>query len=310
MTTFWIVRVPCLLALMCISVGAAGEDKPPRLNRFIELMESKKPAFGIFSANVSPRTGANLADAGLDFVLIDMEHSPYDVTRLEGYLLGMLNKAEIAQHGLRTNTVPIVRIPSTGRELASYMIKQTLDVGAMGVMVPHVETAEQALAAVQACRYPQQKGSALYEPKGSRGVAYSWAARYWGLPGEEYARRADLWPLNPRGELVLWVMIESAEGVKNCDAIARTPGVGALFIGPSDLAFSLGVPRNDPAVETAIEEVVQVAKKAGIPLGIYCMAADAEKRLAQGFQFLALGMDTGLPGDVKATITAARKANP
>src|SRR5690606_11600352 len=124
-----------------------------RINRFVELMEADKPAFGIFSSNVSTRTGASVASSGLDFVIIDLEHSPYDVTRLEGYLLGMLNKSDIVKNGLQTRTVPFVRVPAAGREQLQFVIKQVLDLGAMGIVVPHVDTAEDARAMVQACRF-------------------------------------------------------------------------------------------------------------------------------------------------------------
>src|SRR5690606_12793344 len=127
-----------------------------------------KPAFGIFSSNLSTRTGASVAGSGLDFVIIDLEHSPYDPTRLEGYLLGMINKGQIARDGLQQRTVPLVRVPASGREQLQFIIKQVLDLGPMGLVVPHVDTAEDARAAVQASRFPQLKGAADYEPQGKR----------------------------------------------------------------------------------------------------------------------------------------------
>jgi len=285
-------------------------EEPQRINKFVALMEAGKPAFGIFSSNVSPRTGASVAGSGLDFVIIDLEHSPYDVTRLEGYLLGMLNKAEIMKNGLQPRTVPFVRVPAAGREQLQFVIKQVLDLGAMGLVVPHVETAAEAKAMVQASRFPQLKGVPDYEPIGKRGVGYGWAARYWGLPGGEYAKRADLWPLDPQGELVLWVMIESDLAVENCREIAETPGIGGLFIGPSDLAFAMGVPLGDPAVEEAIEKVAAIAKETGVPLGTLCSGKDVERRLSQGFRFLAVGGDGGLSGSVQEAVKTGRSYKP
>lgn len=304
-----------LAALLCAVASAQSsavraDDPPERLNKFVSLMEAGKPAFGIFSQNVSPRTGASVAGSGLDFVIIDLEHSPYDVTRLEGYLLGMINKRDVAQNGLAPRTVPFVRVPAAGREQLQFIIKQVLDLGPMGLVVPHVDSAEDARAMVQACRFPQLKGAPDYEPEGLRGVGYGWAARYWGLPGGEYAQRADLWPLDPQGELVLWVMIESAAAVKNCKAIAETPGVGGLFIGPSDLAFSLGVPLGDPAVEEAIEQVAEIAREPGVPLGTLCSASLVEKRLQQGFRFLAVGGDGGLSSGVRDAVKIGRAFKP
>ncbi len=284
-----------------------GKDKPePRINKFIQLMEEGKPAFGVFSSKVSVRNGANMAGSGLDFVITDLEHSPYDITRLEGYLLGMISKADVLKNGLQARTVPIIRVPAAGREQLQFIIKQVLDLGPTGILVPHVDTAADARAMVQACRFPQLKDAPDFEPQGKRGIGYGWAARYWGLSGKEYAKRADLWPLDPQGELVLWLMIETAAAVDNIKEIAATPGVGGLFIGPSDLAFSLGVPLGDPAVEVAIEKIVAATKQSGVPLGTLCGASQVEKRLAQGFRFLAVGSDSGPSGSVREAVKTGR----
>jgi 4-hydroxy-2-oxoheptanedioate aldolase len=300
-----------VLSVFCCAASLAGglaaEEKPAeRINPFVALMESGKPAFGVFSSNVSLRAGASMSGSGLDFVIVDMEHSPYDPTRLESYLVGMTSKADVMKNGLRMRTAPFVRVPAAGREQLQFILKQVLDLGPVGVVVPHVDTAEDALATAQACRFPQLKDAPDYEPQGKRGVGYGWAARQWGLSGGEYAERADLWPLDPKGELVLWVMIESASAIENIRAIATTPGIGGLFIGPSDLAFSLGVPLKDPAVEEAIEKVVVVAKETGVPLGTLCGGADVERRLAQGFNFLAVGSDGGVSGSVQEAVKKGR----
>ena len=95
------------------------KDKPnPRINKFVELMEERRPAFGVFSSEVSVRNGANMASSGLDFVIIDLEHAPYDITRLEGYLLGMISKADVVKNGLAQRTVPFVRVKRENREAA------------------------------------------------------------------------------------------------------------------------------------------------------------------------------------------------
>jgi len=303
-----LILLVSLLASLLVFAGPlhAQDETAPRINNFIELMESGKPAFGVFSSKVSVRNGANMGSSGLDFVIIDLEHSPYDITRLEGYLLGMISKREVMNNGLRQRTVPVVRVPGAGREQLQFIIKQVLDLGPTGLLVPHVDTAEDARAMVQASRFPQIKGVPDFEPQGKRGVGYGWAARYWGLSGTEYAARADLWPLDPKGELVLWLMIETAAAVENISAIAAVPGIGGLFIGPSDLAFSLGVPLGDPAVEVAIEKVIAATKDSGVPLGTLCGSAQVEKRLGQGFQFLAVGSDSGPSGGVRDAVSKGR----
>ena len=306
------LRLLTVLSLLAVAAGTAfAQDKAhvssPRLNRYIELMEAGKPAFGVFSSIVSTRNGAAMAGSGLDFVIVDLEHSPFDPSKLEGYLLGMISKAEVLKKGnLQPSVVPFIRVPSAGREQLQFIIKQVLDLGPMGLVVPHVDTAADARATVQACRYPQLKGVPDYEPAGKRGVGYGWAARYWGLSGAEYGERADVWPLDTKGELALWLMIETQEAVDNCAEIARTPGVSGLFLGPSDLAFSMGVPLGDPAVEAAIEKVL-AASKAAVPLGTLCGAGDVERRLAQGFRFLAVGGDAGPSASVKEAVSIGRR---
>jgi 4-hydroxy-2-oxoheptanedioate aldolase len=228
-------------------------------------------------------------------VIIDLEHSPYDVTRLEGYLLGMIDKRQILQKGnMQPNVVPLVRVPSAGREQLLFVIKQVLDLGVFGLVVPHIDTAEDALAAVRAIRFPQLRDAPDFKPEGLRGIGYGWPARYWGLSGAEYAQRADLWPLDPKGELLLWLMIETRAAVENCRAIALTPGVSGLFVGPSDLAFSMGVPLGHPEVEAAIEKVAQISKETGVPCGTLTSGAGVARRLEQGYRFLAVGGDGGL----------------
>lgn len=289
-----------------LSAADTAPNRDVRLNRVIERTEKKEPVFGVFSHNVSVRTGAAIGSSSIDFVIIDLEHSPYDVSRLEGYLLGMTDKRQILQKGnLQPNVVPIVRVPAAGREQLLFVIKQVLDLGVFGVLVPHIDTADDALAAVRAVRFPQRRGVPDFKPEGLRGVGYGWPARYWGLTGADYAERADVWPLDPKGELLLWLMIETKASIDNIEAIARTPGVSGLFVGPSDLAFSMGLPFNDPEVEAAIEKVARVAQAAGVPCGTLTSGAGVSRRLGQGFQFLAVGGDSS----ASASVQEARRAN-
>lgn len=283
----------------------AGET---RMNRVIELLELKKPAMGIFASDFSTRRATSVASAPIDFVILDMEHAPYDIAQLESYLLAMVNKRRILEKGnLQPDVVPVVRIPSYGRERSQFIIKQVLDLGAFGLLVPHIEDAQEALAAVRAARYAQRKGSLDFEPEGQRGVGYGWAVRYWGLPAPEYAAKADLWPLDPEGELLLWCMVETKKGVRNAREIAAVPGVSGLFVGPSDLAFSLGVSFDDPEVEENLQRILSACKESGIPCGTLTGASSVAKRLKEGFEFLAVGSDSGLSGNVRRAVDIGRE---
>jgi 4-hydroxy-2-oxoheptanedioate aldolase len=259
----------------------------PRLNKVVELFEKGIPPIGSFFNTVTARSAAGHARSGLDFVMLDMEHTPYDLNRLQEYLLGMVNKRRILAKGnLQPDVMPMVRLPSNGREHVQYMIKQVLDIGMFGVLLPHINTREDALWAVRSMRYPQRLGAPDMEPRGQRGVGYGWAARYWGLIGNEYIERADLWPLDPKGDLLLWLMIESSEAVANIHEIVRVPGVGGVFVGPGDLSFSLGVEEADPRVEEATRKVLAAARQAGVPCGTVADSRKVDQRLEQGFRFL------------------------
>ena len=309
-----------LAVLAAVSLVATGSSLPQptaqaaggavRLNKVVERFQAGKPAFGIFSQNHSIRSAQTLARTDLDFLLIDMEHTPFDVETLQTFLLGLTDKQAILSKGnLQPNVVPFVRVPQYGDENLSHMIKQVLDVGVFGIMFPHTNTAAQALAAVQWARYPQRKGAADFQPVGHRGNAPTNAVWYWGLPGREYADRADVWPLDPQGELLLSFQIESPEAVKNIDAIADVPGVGAIFVGPNDLSFNLGNAgnANTPEEEAAIQTVVKTCLRKNIPCGITAYSPElVTRRLREGFRFLAIGQEIGLTPEIDSTLKAGR----
>jgi len=175
-------------------------------------------------------------------------------------------------------------------------------------MLPHIETRGEALAAVQATRYPQVPDSSDREPAGLRGTSYGFAARAWGLPGREYAKRADVWPHDANGELLLVLQIESVRGVQNIDAILSVPGIGAIFVGPADLRMSLGVLETAPELETAIQTVLAATRAKGIPCGITAKWATVKQRMAEGFQLITLGDDSGLSHSAGQALRVARRA--
>ncbi len=278
-------------------------QKRVRLNRIIEMFESGDTPVGIFTFNATMRSAAALASAPLDFIILDLEHTPFGVESLELFLLSLTDKARILEKGnLQPDVIPLVRLPSYGSERLQYLMKQALDLGVFGVVAPTINTADEALNAVVGMRFAQVPGRADFLPEGRRGVGYPWAARYWGLSGPEYAARADLWPLDPEGELLLWCMIETREGVENCRAIARTPGVGGILLGPSDLSMSLEGRKGGNAVHEALATVRAICKQEGVPCGLAASAADALNYLDAGFDFLVAGVDTGLPGPVEQAL--------
>jgi 4-hydroxy-2-oxoheptanedioate aldolase len=245
-------------------------------------------------ADLSLANAAVLADSALDFVQIDMEHSPLDFETMRAFMQGMLSRAEMLQtRSLRPHVLPFISLPQNGREQLQFMIKQALDLGVYGLMFAHINTAQEALAAVRASRYPQRRGAPDFQPAGQRGVSPTIAARYWGLPFLEYIERADVWPLDPSGEVLLIMQIEEEEAVKNVEAILDVPGVGAAFIGPLDLATSMGFPGNPaaPEVQAACDRVLAACKKKGIACGIAATAENVERYVKQGYRMFIVGAE-------------------
>jgi 4-hydroxy-2-oxoheptanedioate aldolase len=209
---------------------------------------------------------------------------------------------------LQPNVTPLARIPSNGSEKNQWVIKQALDAGAFGLMSPHIRNVEEARALVANSRYPQKVGATDNDPPGERGVAPAYAARYWGIPVPEYFERADAWPLDPKGEIAVIAMIESAEGVKNIRQIlTEVKGISAIFIGPNDLSTSLGYPgqMDHPETEKAVQQVLAVAREFSVPCGILVFKHNIEKRVKEGFKYLVIA---GTPGDTEEATRIGLKA--
>jgi 4-hydroxy-2-oxoheptanedioate aldolase len=180
------------------------------------------------------------------------------------------------------------RFAPYGREGAQWFVKQALDIGLMGVIFNGIDNPEQALLAVRNMRYPQKRASKYPEPSGLRGYAPATALWWWGVSDAEYERRADVWPLNPDGDLLAIMMIETNEGLKNADAIAAVPGVGAIFVGAGgDLHQYLGVEANAPEVEQAFQTILKACQAHNVACGITALnGRDVARRLAEGWKMI------------------------
>jgi 4-hydroxy-2-oxoheptanedioate aldolase len=202
--------------------------------------------------------------------------------------------------------VPLVRIPPNAREGNQWIIKQSLDAGVYGLVVPHLDTVEQARAAVVASRYPQVPGAPDFEPAGQRGWWYRLAPRYWGLTPEEYYEAADLWPLDPAGDMLLMPIVESVQGIRNLsDILAAEKGIGAIWAGPADLAVEIGARGNvlDPRVEEGVEEILRTCRRFNVPCAIKAGPAEVEQRIDQGFRIIVSS-----PARVDRALELGRKA--
>ena len=304
------LSVTALVVLPTVAMLSAETrvSQQPRLNRTIELLANGAPTFGILSHDRSLENARAIARSGLDFVIIDMEHGPLDMETLRMFLLGMIDKERILAKGnLQMDVTPLVRLPANGRDQSTFLAKQALDVGVMGIMFPYVNSAAEAELAVRSMRYPQRRGAADRDPIGIRGSGPGIPNWFWGI--SNYEELADLWPLDTRGELMSVIQIESEEGLTNVEAIAAVPGVSALFVGPADLALSLGYPGDAPQVEAAIQTILKAAKARKLPIGITTSANTIEQRLQQGFNFVTVGFgDGGITPESARTLGIGRKA--
>ncbi len=216
----------------------------PRLNGVIRALEAGRPAFTCFQPAEIDFAVA-ISATKFDGVVFEMEHNPWDGRALRDALQYMLNRGQIAKAGLLSPAVtPMVRIPVNGIEKGQWHAKQALDIGCYGIVWPHISTVEEAYNAVAACRYPRLKAAKNYEPAGIRGDGPTGAVRYWGLTQQEYYNKADVWPLDPNGEVFVILQIEDTRGVDNLDAMLKeVKGIGAILIGEGDLGQELGYPR-------------------------------------------------------------------
>jgi 4-hydroxy-2-oxoheptanedioate aldolase len=262
----------------------------PRLNGVIRALEQGQAAFTTFLPTDVEQALA-LSVAKYDGVVFEMEHNPYDIRGFRDCLQYLLNRRQIAQSGsLAPIVAPMARIPPNGGEQGQWQAKQVLDLGAYGIIWPHISTVEQAYNAVGACRYPRLKDKPLYEPAGQRGDGPTAAVRYWGLTQQEYYQKADVWPLNKTGEIFVILMIEDTLGIKNLkDILRNVPGIGAILIGEGDLSQELGYPRQyeHKAVLEAMAEIVRTCKEHNVVVGHpHVEVANAERVIGEGYRFL------------------------
>jgi 2-dehydro-3-deoxyglucarate aldolase len=235
-------------------------------NVFKHDLRAGRLLIGCWVALTSPITAEVIGLAGFDWLLLDGEHAPNDVTTLVPQLMALKDSA----------SAPVVRPPSND----AVIITRLLDAGFHNFLIPRVDPADDARRAVAATRYP---------PEGIRGVSVSMRGNRYGTVSD-YQRRAN-------DEIVVAVQIESPTAVSNVDAICAVPGVDAVFIGPSDLAASLGR-LGDPShaeVQGAMRQVIERASAAGVAVGILAPAeADARRYIELGATMVAVGSDLGV----------------
>ncbi len=232
-------------------------------NDFRARLKRREPLLGTMVTLASASSAEVLASLGFDWLFIDGEHGPLETHELLAILQAVSHK-----------TACIVRVP----EAAEVPIKKVLDLGAHGIIVPQVNTPEQAANVVRWARYA---------PEGARGVGLARAHGY-GAAFREYVAAANR-------EIAIIVQAEHGRAVENIEAIVRVPGVDAVLLGPYDLSASLGKMGeiDHPDVVAAIGRVTDVCNAAGMPLGYFGVTAAAVRPYAaRGYTLLVAGVDT------------------
>ncbi|MGH7553300.1 MAG: hypothetical protein ACREMQ_09790 [Longimicrobiales bacterium] len=302
MRTRWILTIVTVPLLAGVAMGQRPTGQSPRLNPVIELLAQKKPVFGLYApsnrrargdtAAVAPKTPAQLARDAIaytasDFVFDGSMESNFERTfpayaeLVKGMAeAGALQKSPSLRlhHPLIVKTSEIAPDPAAAAE----RISRQLNLGTSGIVFVSVESADEVEAGLAAMRF-ESKGGTRPDDVGS-------APAFWGMSEQEYRNKADLWPLNPEGELVNWTIVESKEGLAHVREIAAVPGIGVLFPGAGTLrGVFTTTDANGQRVfdekgwEGAIQQVLGACKEFRVPCGYPATANDIEMRMKQGF---------------------------
>jgi 4-hydroxy-2-oxoheptanedioate aldolase len=252
-----------------VAATLAQTPKPKHINRAIELLEQGQPVYytGSHSGTEgSYEQGVKDAQTYADYISYDMEHAPFDVKGLSEYMRGLVAGGP-TKSGHRTPAV-IVNVPVNGTDEASvranaWMFSQVLATGVHGVLLTHADTPGAVRAFVEAVRLPIHKQGVDHGVnEGRRGAHGSaTASKIWGVTEQEYLDKADAWPLNPNGELLIGLKLEDKYALANADENLKVPGIAFAEWGPGDMALSLGVRATGGA---AVKDPLMVAARAKV----------------------------------------------
>jgi len=254
-------------------------------NTFKAALSAQQTQIGLWLSLASPYSAEIIAGAGFDWLLIDGEHAPNDVRTI----LAQLQAIAAYPH-----SHAVARVPMGHGEIGEMLIKQYLDIGVQTLLVPMVDTAEQAARIVRATRYPQDDGKG-----GIRGMAGARASA-WGRHADYYQRA--------NSQVCVLLQVETREALENLEEIVATEGVDGVFIGPADLSASMGHVGNPahPEVQEAIQKTISIIRKHGKAAGILTPNEELARRyIAWGCTFVAVGLDAGIL--VQATSALAKR---
>jgi len=301
-----------------IPASRAGAQATPRLNPVVELLEQRQPIFGLYApSNRRPRStpGAPAPAAEPTRTVEQLAHDALEYSRSDYVFDGTMEEdfdgafpkfaafAKAMFDAGALQKTPTARLPhpliikthliAPDPALATARIGRQLNLGVSGIMFVGVESADEVRTGLAAMRFKAQGGT--------RSDDVGSAPNYWGMSEKAYKAKADVWPLNPKGELVNWTIVESKEGLAHVREIAAVKGIGVLFPGAGTLR---GVFTTTDAAgqrvfdekgwEGAIQQVLAACKEFHVPCGYPANASDIEMRMQQGFSVFVIGW--GEPG--------------
>ena len=308
-----LLLVSASLAIGALNVLAIAQAPPvPRFNRIITLLEQKKPVFGVYwpgnpsgrgragappPAEVAPKAPAEFAREALayhdaDFLFsgaleggMDRGYAP-----VNDFVKATVDAVSQTRARFMSASTPlVVKVPkiSADRAKATADISRALNLGVSGLMFVEVESADEVRAGLAAMRF-KSKGGTRADDTGD-------APANWGMSDDRYKQKADLWPLNPDGELINWTIVESKEGLKHVREIAAVKGIGVLWPGAGTLrgVFSTTNAAGERVVDTAawenaIQQVLAACKEFNVPCGFPASANEIEMRMKQGFSVFVM----------------------
>jgi 4-hydroxy-2-oxoheptanedioate aldolase len=296
-----------VLLAVSIAIPLAGQSatppKPARINRAIELLEQGQPVY-YTTGRGGYEEGKKLALTASDYINYEMEHGSFDMTALREFMRGLVDGGP-TRSGHRTPpvvvTLPVLGLDEAGMRANSWVVQQTLAAGVHGVLLCHARAPGAARVMVEASRYP-------FAPKvpgleqGFRGSgSQSYAAQIWGIPANEYLRRADPWPVNRDGELMLGVKIEDSYALENAEATTKVPGLAFAEWGPGDMGFWLvGPPQPGaggdsfpPIMLQARARVMKATKAAGLFFLNSCTERNVVDMIKEGVMICTGGYEAG-----------------
>lgn len=246
----------------------------PRINKIIELLESKQPAYYTGTGEFTYENGKRLSQTYVDYIRLNTEHGPFDLAGIDAFMRGLIDGGP-TRSGHRTPAV-IAELPTDGTDETTvrcnaWMIKQLLALGVHGLILCHAESPGAVRVFVESARFPFHSigvGEKLGQGRRGHGGEEK-ASKMWGISKEEYLEKADVWPLNPGGELLLGIKMENKRAFLNAEKTVLVPGIAFGEWGLRDMSMSFGY-RKKPEfplpeeLEEVRTKIWNACKKAGL----------------------------------------------